>query len=193
MKTIIEKIIDLKNQDLDNLPTSYIEEHNSKLNISELNHNIYYFHLQSGKEHYRLLMYIATLFENEIFFDIGTNKCMSALALSYNKKNKVKTYDLIKVLPENPQVVNIEYFIGDSTEDEDLKNSKLIFLDVDHDGLYENKFYRHLRNINWKGILLLDDIHLNESMIEFWKKIEEKKYDLTNIGHWSGTGLVIFD
>jgi hypothetical protein len=30
-------------------------------------------------------------------------------------------------------------------------------------------------------------------MKNFWDRIEEKKYDITNIGHWSGTGLVIFE
>jgi hypothetical protein len=117
---------------------------------------------------------------------------MSALALSYNKSNKVKTYDIIKLLPENPNVDNIEYILGDSTKDTDLKNCPVIFLDVDHDGIYEDIFYDHLKSINWKGILILDDIHLNEPMIKFWNRIEEEKHDITNIGHWSGTGLVVF-
>ena len=126
-------------------------------------------------------------------FDVGTNKCMSALALSYNKLNKVKTFDIVKLLPENPEVENIEYILSDSTEDSDLINCPIIFLDVDHDGLYEDIFYDYLKSINWKGILILDDIHINDPMKNFWDRIEEKKYDITNIGHWSGTGLVIFE
>lgn len=190
---LLKKILSISNRYLDELETTFINKYNNILFNTDLNHNPYYFHLQSGKEHYRLLMYVSTLFNNEIIFDVGTNKCMSALALSFNKSNKVKTYDIIKLLPQNPQVENIEYILGDSTKDSDLSKCKVIFLDVDHDGLYENEFYIHLKNLKWKGILLLDDIHLNEHMKKFWQNIQEEKYDVTNIGHWSGTGIVIFE
>jgi len=185
-------ILNVSNIELDSMDSSYINKYSDKLINYQLDHNPYYFHIESGKEHYRLLMYVSTLYNNETIFDVGTNKCMSALALSYNKSNKVKTYDIIKLLPENPNVDNIEYILGDSTKDTDLKNCPVIFLDVDHDGIYEDIFYDHLKSINWKGILILDDIHLNEPMIKFWNRIEEEKHDITNIGHWSGTGLVVF-
>ena len=198
MKTIntsetYNKILKLSNYELNSLNSMFINDYSDKLISTELQHHPYYFHMESGKEHYRLLMYISTLYNNEIIFDIGTNKCMSALALSYNKSNKIKTFDVVRILPENPLVDNIEYIIGDSTKDIDLIKCPIIFLDVDHDGLYENIFYEHLKHINWRGILILDDIHLNDPMKSFWNKIEEKKYDITNIGHWSGTGMVIFE
>ena len=188
-----DKILNVSNTELNLINSSYINKYSDKLINYELDHNPYYFHMESGKEHYRLLMYVSTLYNDEVIFDVGTNKCMSALALSYNKSNRVKTYDIVKLLPENPNVDNIEYILGDSTKDLDLEKCPVIFLDVDHDGLYEDIFYEHLKNINWKGILILDDIHLNEPMKKFWNRIEEKKYDITNIGHWSGTGLVVFE
>lgn len=190
---IVNKILSVSNSELNTLNTLYINQYSDKLNNFELQHNPYYFHIESGKEHYRLLMYISTLCDNEIIFDVGTNKCMSAIALSYNKLNKVKTFDIVKLLPENPNIENIEYILGDSTKDIDLEKCPIIFLDVDHDGIYEDIFYDHLKSINWKGILILDDIHLNDPMKNFWNRIEEKKYDITSIGHWSGTGLVIFE
>ena len=193
MVKILNKILNVSNYELNTLNTLYINQYSDILNNFELQHNPYYFHIESGKEHYRLLMYVSTLYNNEIIFDVGTNKCMSAIALSYNKLNKVKTFDIVKLLPENPNVENIEYILGDSTKDIDLKKCPIIFLDVDHDGIYEDIFYDHLKSINWKGILILDDIHLNEPMKNFWNRIEEKKYDITNIGHWSGTGLVVFE
>lgn len=188
-----DKILNVSNTELNLINSSYINKYSDKLINYELDHNPYYFHMESGKEHYRLLMYVSTLYNDEVIFDVGTNKCMSALALSYNKSNRVKTYDIVKLLPENPNVDNIEYILGDSTKDLDLEKCPVIFLDVDHDGLYEDIFYEHLKSINWKGILILDDIHLNEPMKKFWNRIEEKKYDITNIGHWSGTGLVVFE
>lgn len=186
-----EKILSVSNADLNALNTSFIDEYHNSINIGD--HNPYYFHLESGKEHYRLLMYASTLYDNSIIFDVGTNKCMSALALSYNQSNKIKSFDVVRLFEQNPVRKNIEYIIGDSTLDSDLSKCECIFLDVDHDGLYENIFYNHLKLINWKGILLLDDIHLNNPMIEFWNSISETKYDISSIGHWSGTGMVIFE
>jgi hypothetical protein len=29
-------------------------------------------------------------------------------------------------------------------------------------------------------------------MKKYWDWIDEEKYDISSIGHWSGTGLVIF-
>lgn len=185
MEEILNKILNVSNNELNSLNTHYINQYS-------LFHETYYYHDVASREHYRLLMYISTLFENRTLFDVGTNKCMSALALSFNSNNKVKTFDVIKLLEVNPNVANIEYILGDSTKDTDMNNTPFIFLDVDHDGLYEDIIYNHLKAINWKGILLLDDIHLNDPMKNFWNNITEEKHDLTNKGHWSGTGLVYF-
>ena len=187
------KILSVSNTELNSVDSSFINKYYDKLKNIELEHDPYYFHGESGKEHYRLLIYISNLLDNVTIFDVGTNKCMSALALSSNPLNRVKSFDIIKLLPENPIVDNIEYILGDSTKDLDLLKSPIIFLDVDHDGTYEDIFYNHLKSINWKGILILDDIHLNEPMKKFWEIITEEKYDITKIGHWSGTGLVIFN
>jgi hypothetical protein len=118
---------------------------------------------------------------------------MSAMSLSRNSLNITKSYDIIQLLPKNPEVENIQFMLGDSTKDVDLDSSRFIFLDVDHDGVYEDIFYKHLKDSNWKGIMVLDDIRLNDEMTNFWNNIEEKKVDITNIGHWSGTGIVIFE
>ena len=65
-------------------------------------------------------------------------------------------------------------------------NPRGIFAGMDEDS------YQHLKKINWEGYLVLDDIHLNDPMKEFWNQIDNEKYDITPMGHWSGTGLVIF-
>ena len=43
-----------------------------------------------GKEHYKLLSYLSTLFNNSIIIDIGTHRGSSALALSYNSTNIIQ-------------------------------------------------------------------------------------------------------
>lgn len=183
---IVKKILKITNQELDNLDTSYVNNY-------QLTSNRDYFHGKSGDEHYRLLMLISSFYDGEILFDVGTNVCLSSIALQNNSdKNKIKSFDVEKILPTNPIINNIEYIIGDSTKDVDFINTPFIFLDTYHDGIYEKIMYEHIKNTNWKGILMLDDIHLNEPMKDYWNSFTEEKYDITNIGHWSGTGIVLF-
>ncbi len=154
-----------------------------------------YFVSEGGREHYKLLAYFSTLFEDEILLDIGTYKGCSSLALSYNIKNNVKSFDLGDFKQISKNLDNIDYILGDFTNDEYkelVMSSPLIMLDTDHEGPFEHKAYQYLKDINWVGYLLLDDIHLNEPMKEFWNQIDNEKYDITSMGHWSGTGLVIF-
>jgi hypothetical protein len=106
----------------------------------------------------------------------------------------VISYDLVecKQLNHADDLSNIEYRIGDVLGDTSLSESPLIMLDTDHDGVFENKFYTHLKENNYKGLLFLDDIHLNPPMRAFWSSIAETKEDITDLGHWSGSGLVDF-
>lgn len=185
-REIYERIINVDNRTLDLIDTRQVAIYN-------LYHDYSYFHLNSGREHYRLLMYASTQTTNSVIFDVGTYRCMSSIALSYSGKNRIRSYDIKRELPANPIVPHASYFIGDVRHDALLKDSPLVFLDVAHDGTFENLFYDHLRSIGWKGVLLLDDIHLNDPMKEFWKSITEEKKDITDVGHWSGTGIALFE
>ena len=146
------------------------------------------------REHYRLIAHLSTHFSNATIFDIGTNLGYSALALSYNDSNRVISYDIVecKALNHAEELVNIEYCIGDVLRDERLYSAPLIMLDTFHDGIFENKFYAFLKKNKYQGLLFLDDIHLNQSMEDFWNSITENKEDVTDVGHWSGSGLVDF-
>jgi len=186
MRQILDKILQVTNAELDSLDTNFINQYN-------FFHSPSYFHLNSGQEHYRLLMYISNLFSKETLFDIGTYRCMSAAALSHNFKNKIISYDIIQNLPNNPILPNVKYVFGNCTKDDTLLKSPFMFFDVAHDGTFEEIFYAHLKNIKYKGIVMCDDINLNEPMKTWWNNITEEKYDLTNRGHWSGTGLIYFE
>ena len=153
-----------------------------------------YFFDTNFKEHYRLIAYLSTLCDHSVIFDIGSNLGYSALALSYNDSNHVVSYDLVDCLQLNhsDELTNIEYSIGDVLKDQRLLNSPLIMLDTNHDGVFENIAYAFLKQNSYKGLLFLDDIHLNQAMEEFWDSITESKEDLTDLGHWSGSGIVEF-
>lgn len=167
------------------------------------------FYSHPGKEHYKLLAYLSTLYNNSIIFDVGTHMGSSALALSYNPSNTIYTFDIVdklinyngplKKFDEAPNILR-HY---DNLFDPEIQkvyeglilSSPLLFIDVDpHNGDMEIAIYDYLKSINYPGIIVFDDIHHFEGMRKFWAHVEDKyKYDLTGIGHWSGTGMVIFN
>lgn len=187
-KFITDKILSVTNEELDSLNMEE-DYHNYKLN-----HNWYI--LESKKEHYRLLKYISNLINNTNLIDVGTYRGCSALALSDNCSNTVYSFDLTEQ-PEIKNIIkdNIVFKIEDITKNNEnynlLKASPFVMLDTDHDGTFEHIFYNYLKKINWTGVLMLDDIYLNDPMKNFWDMISEEKYDITCKGHFTGTGLVI--
>jgi len=66
---------------------------------------------------------------------------------------------------------------------------------------FEREFFQRLLDIGFKGILGLDDIHFNDEMKKWWKELQDQDgavvggyttYDISEVGHHSGTGLVDF-
>ena len=60
-------------------------------------------------------------------------------------------------------------------------------------GALEMEIYNFLSINGYKGITMWDDIHLNNDMKMFWDSARHKKYDLTHLGHSTGTGLMVFE
>ena len=168
-----------------------------------------------GKEHYFFLTALAAQLKNKTVHEFGTHTGISAFCLAfpnrmYNNNNKIITYDI----QLKPRVLidhqNIEYRLENIFESVTRENNRdlllssdLIFIDIDpHEGLMEYDMYIWLKQNQYKGLIIFDDIHLgrghmgstcNHSMQEFWDKIDNNdKIDLTGVGHWSGTGLVCF-
>lgn len=166
--------------------------------------NHIFFEREMGVEHYRLLAYLSSQCnDGDIIYDIGTYLGYSALAMAHNPKVHVVTYDLVDNFKTNEvtaqDVKNITFKIGNCLHPSDMQEiakAPLVLLDVDpHDGIQEPHIFRALENAGFKGILLLDDIHLNYHMRSFWDWIptKYKKVDISRYGHHSGTGLVVFD
>jgi len=169
-----------------------------------------------GKEHYFCLASIGLQLQNKKIIELGSHKGVSAVALNYgnkkyNNNNTIITYDIHNVLfPNIFDNTNIQYKLENLFDDavreqnkENILSSDLIFIDIDpHEGVLELEMYNWLKENNYKGLILFDDIHLGpghmgvttgNSMQQFWDKVDSKhKIDLTSVGHWSGTGLVCF-
>ena len=177
---MIEKILSVTREEL------------NEIDLSEFTGVQHWFNLEAGQEHYRLLAYISTLFRNRILLDIGTYKGDSARALSYNENNEVVSYDLSSQ-PEidHIRIENIEFRIANILDHPDLiLYSPFILLDTFHNGDFEQEFMNRLIELDYHGLVMFDDIHLNRQMQTFWDGITQDKWDLTHIGHHTGTGIV---
>ena len=175
-------------------------------------------------EHYHaILAHLSTYFNDSIIVDMGTHTGNSAVALSYNKSNKVYTFDIAPTeqaaeLFKEDEYKNIIYIIGNCIENnwygqplgpfstnlsEPLKSEKeiflsseLIFLDIDpHDGVQEPQVLDFLITNDWKGIMVCDDIgHQHPPMHDWWNSIELPTYIIRNkYAAFKGTGIVCFD
>ena len=181
--------LSITNEELDNID---LFPYSQKINSLEYQQ---YFMSKSGQEHYRLLAYISQNDDLVDILDVGTLKGCSALAFSVNSKNKVRSFNVGNEFDLNYTPLNAEFIIDNvlnGNYNNIILGSKYIMLDTYHDGTFEKEFYDHLVSINYKGYLLLDDIHLNFEMERFWGSITKEKYDITNIGHSTGTGIVYF-
>ena len=136
--------------------------------------------------YYVILAHLSTYFNDSVIIDLGTLRGESAAALSYNKSNKIYTYDIAHRGEavdrfKNEEYQNIEYIIGDciennwmgmpiwdahhyvgeppKTDKEIFLSSELIFMDIDpHNGIQEDKVLNFLIYNNWKGVMVCDDI-----------------------------------
>ncbi len=183
------KINTIKNNVLDNKHMAFVD----KITCEE--HKQYYVDL-SGREHYRLLSYLSEqIFDTQIL-DIGTFKGCSALAFASNSTNKVFSFNTVDQLQVKDPPSNITFIVGDVMHLRYvslIQESKIIMLDTMHDGSFEVQFLRHLMDNGFRGKLILDDIHLNPAMENFWADIQLPKIDITHIGHSTGTGIVTFN
>jgi hypothetical protein len=180
----------INKNDLDNIDFNLVSSH-----INSEKHKQYFLNV-AGQEHYRLLAYLSLNNYSDQFIDIGTFKGCSALSFSVNPNVTVNTFNVVDEMDLNNPPKNINFFIDDVTKPEYKENilsSKIVFLDTLHDGTFERIFMKYLEEIGYKGVLILDDIHYFGELKRLWDDIHLEKYDITEIGHWSGTGLVYYN
>lgn len=126
--------------------------------------------------------------------DLGTYYGHSALACALDPNTQVTTYDLYpdhRAIKEKENITVVEGDIFDYIDD--ILEHDLIILDIDpHDGIQEARFTDILKQENYKGVIVADDIHLQRDprMIAWWNNlICSYKKDVTSYGHSQGTGI----
>lgn len=144
-----------------------------------------------GVEPYRLLAYASEQAGQGIVGEVGTLDGCGAVSLANNPNVLVRTYDISphfripKSWPRNVHFMPVSQNVYPGILDADI-----IYYDAAHEGPDERAFLDFLIAEGWSGTVLWDDIHLSQAMKEFWLDIEQEKEDWTDIGHWSGTGVV---
>lgn len=163
------------------------------------------YELEPGKAEYRLYSYMSTLFNGTTILDIGTNLGRSAIALSHNLSNQVISYDIEDHIKSKEYRIfrkpNIEFRLKNVLDDLTpafLENVKLVMIDICHTGPPERVIMDKLWECGFRGVVLLDDIwhpeqQYRDGMQKMWTELPWRKYDITGVGHWSGTGLVVMN
>lgn len=181
----------------------------SNLNLHHLAHFLswsqtyqHFFLEQPGKEPYKLLAYLSNQIKGDIC-DLGTLFGSSALALSNNEHNTVLTIDTKRQIPETQGVItianrsNIKSMIASAQAILPyISTCKLVYMDFDSQNTEElQKVVNELDYYKFKGILVINDIYVNDYMKAFWENIPNhlKKIDVTRVGHYTGTGIVVYD
>jgi hypothetical protein len=154
-----------------------------------------------GYAPYRLLAYLSTQFKGEILMEVGVHHGWGSLAMSYNPNNAVFGYDidLSTLDPVIPAARSNTWFRQGVVHEIDptrVLASSFIHFDAAHDGVYEQVFLDFLIKHEYQGYVLWDDIHRvteteGNAMDKFWNGITAgQRYDLTGLGHYTGSGLL---
>jgi len=163
-------------------------------------------------EHYFLIQLLCEYLKPKIVLEIGTFLGSSARIFLNNKNLELfYTYDIIPwqefsnsyLYKEKKNIINDKFIqhlddLGIDSNFEKHKsifqNCDLILLDGPKNRIFEQKIFNYL--INFKPAkptyILVDDIYLS-TMVDLWNEIPFKKIDLSFIGHWSGSGLFIWE
>ena len=163
-----------------------------------------YFESSFG-EHYKLIQSLCKTLHLDNVVEVGTFTGMSALIWLLNGvsltsvdivpwrdfENTVLNEDLVLRTGFKQHILDISESRAFNQMIPTFMSSDLIFLDGPKDGIFEQKVVPKILNLmSGKGTwLLLDDIYLS-AMNSCWEEISNEKYDLSLIGHTTGTGLV---
>jgi len=150
--------------------------------------------MSAGQEHYRLLRWISENYKNSVIAEVGTYMALSTVCLAWEKTNAVisydVTYDYLKWKERPDNVACILMPPDQNGFPKSIINAGIIFIDTNHYGVMEKNVFDYLIANEWKGVLIYDDIYLNDEMTAAWDYISVEKIDATSIGHVYGTGII---
>lgn len=149
-----------------------------------------------GQDYHLMYAYISTLFDGIKIADLGTRTGNSALAWSYNPKNKVDSYDINEeyyyIVKKEIKKKNVNFFLENIIQSTKMLDYHIICIDIDpHEGIEEKMAIDFLIANDWKGIVFMDDIGANfNRLMAYWNSITLPKWDITKYGHRFGNGII---
>jgi hypothetical protein len=157
---------------------------------------------EKHEDQYRLLKFLGWQFQDEIIIDLGTRRGTSAVCLADNPKNAVYTFDIVaeskgfkhaELFVHCPNVLFNNMNIHDIS-DMLLLSSPLIYLDIDHSGDSEDRFFNHLKEIGYSGYVFCDDVNFPRKFPHLQKVFKKHNGTLLprGISHDTGTGVLIY-
>jgi hypothetical protein len=177
-------------------------------------------HFFAAKEQYRLVSLVAravgSAFPDAPMVDIGSPLMHAAAALwtgarAAGSNAKVLAFcnqqdpeaswrvpESVQQLARESGIEALDVTVTSALEGiDDLvqrQGCKLMVLDKDpHDGVFERLVIQKLMDLDYRGLLIMDDARLNPEMANVIKWAPLKKVDATHLGHWSGTTVLVFD
>jgi hypothetical protein len=123
--------------------------------------------------------------------------------LAFRGKTEEEWQHAVKAHNVDIQFNNVDLLIVSDDDFEEYMNTWLIVLDTFHKPYsvpFEREWLKRLVDAKFfKGVIVLDDFSINEEMQNWWKELKDNAtgngyvaYDITKIGHWSGTALLDF-
>jgi predicted O-methyltransferase YrrM len=158
---------------------------------------------EKHENQYRMLQWLTWQFNGIHILDVGTRGGTSAFCLADNPANKVTacdithTYKHVDIRPFLERA-GIDFIEGDAMAlpPSILKSAPLISLDISHNGTDEIKFLNLLEEIDYDGIIIMDDINCPRKfpkLHEVWNLITRPKVLMPrSLAHDTGTGIVIY-
>jgi predicted O-methyltransferase YrrM len=160
-------------------------------------------------EHYKFLAALVARIQPSVVVEIGTFLGVSSLAMKkyLPPAGRIVTFD---ILPwnafqdtcfdnkdfEDGKLTQLLANLADpamfEAHRELLSAANIIFMDGPKNRTFERAFLRQLWSLDLQApaLLVIDDIRL-WSMLDIWNEIQQPKLDVTSLGHFSGTGLVL--
>jgi hypothetical protein len=161
-----------------------------------------YFVKGPGVEHYCLLAQLGSVLPpGSKAACISTKKGYNALALASHATDlDIHCYGSSEIPDDELTANNLDNV---TLHEEDWRSQvssiasmQLVVVDIEpHEGVEEAAIALELFKAGFKGILVLDDIYLNPGMHAVWAASLPSsllRLDATPIGHWTGTGLVLY-
>ena len=165
-------------------------------------------------EHYRLLAAMVKTLQARSVIEIGTFTGMGTVALLQGLRpdGRIVTFDLVPWSSFEHTWLRAQDFAKDAKSGDGrvtqvladisapggiepyralFEEADFIFVDGPKDGTTEPRVLANLATLTLRHdpIVFFDDIRVM-NMVDVWRRVNRPKFDITSLGHWSGSGLI---